>query len=54
MTISGTFYHDHLQQKELLAKEMRRKLWIAILNCSIMLSVTEGDLLEALQMLKQV
>jgi hypothetical protein len=31
-----------------------KKLWLAIFNCSIIPSVTEGDLLEALQMLKQV
>jgi hypothetical protein len=33
---------------------VRRKLWLVIFNCSIILSVTAGDLLEVLQMLKQV
>ena len=47
----------HLPERYLKGRYIRRgvkKLWLAILNCSIMTSVTEGDLLEALQMLKQV
>ena len=31
-----------------------KKLWLVIFNCSIIPSVTEGDLPEVFQMLKQV